>query len=58
MDLQNRLDGATPLHMAVKLENAAARQGVIEMLLDAGADPRSVCRNSPASVRHDNVVHC
>ncbi|KAK4047569.1 hypothetical protein OIV83_005356 [Microbotryomycetes sp. JL201] len=39
VDLQNRLDGATPLHLAVKLDNEDARQGVIEMLLDAGADP-------------------
>ncbi|GJN87478.1 hypothetical protein Rhopal_000427-T1 [Rhodotorula paludigena] len=39
VDLQNRLDRATPLHLAVKLEHEAARQGVIEMLLDAGADP-------------------
>lgn len=42
VDLQNRLDRATPLHLAVKLENEDARQGVIEMLLDAGADPRCV----------------
>jgi hypothetical protein len=42
VDLKNRLDGATPLHVAVKLENEAARQGVIDMLLDAGADPRFV----------------
>ncbi|GAA5960136.1 hypothetical protein JCM21900_002417 [Sporobolomyces salmonicolor] len=39
VDLQNRLDRATPLHLAVKLENEDARQGVIEMLLDAGANP-------------------
>ena len=42
VDLQNRLDGATPLHLAVKLDNEAARQGVIEMLLGAGADPKLV----------------
>ncbi|GAA6059435.1 hypothetical protein JCM10212_005374 [Sporobolomyces blumeae] len=39
VDLQNRLDRATPLHLAVKLENEDARHGVIEMLLDAGANP-------------------
>ncbi|GAA5866820.1 hypothetical protein JCM3774_001811 [Rhodotorula dairenensis] len=39
VDLQNRLERATPLHLAVKLENPDARQGVIGMLLDAGADP-------------------
>lgn len=42
VDLQNRLDRFTPLHMAVRLENEAARMGVMEMLLDAGADPRYV----------------
>lgn len=47
VDLQNRLDGATPLHLAIKLENPAARQGVVEMLLDAGADPRSVTPPTP-----------
>lgn len=40
VDLQNRLERATPLHLAVKLDNPAAKQGVIGMLLDAGADPR------------------
>lgn len=47
MDLKNRLEGATPLHLAVKLENEAARQGVVEMLLDAGADPRFVLVSLP-----------
>lgn len=42
MDLQNRLEGATPLHLAVKIEHNEARQGVVEMLLEAGADPRFV----------------
>ncbi|BGP14652.1 hypothetical protein JCM10213_001638 [Rhodosporidiobolus nylandii] len=46
VDLQNRLDRSTPLHMAVKLENEAARQGVIEMLLDAGADTSIKDRHS------------
>ncbi|SCZ99505.1 BZ3500_MvSof-1268-A1-R1_Chr3-1g06044 [Microbotryum saponariae] len=40
VDLQNRLDKATPLHLAAQLEHPAARQGVMEMLLDAGADPK------------------
>ncbi|GAA5843025.1 hypothetical protein JCM3766R1_001666 [Sporobolomyces carnicolor] len=39
VDLQNRLDRSTPLHLAVKLEHPEARYGVIEMLLDAGANP-------------------
>ncbi|KAK4048580.1 hypothetical protein OIO90_005750 [Microbotryomycetes sp. JL221] len=49
VDLQNRLEGATPMHLAVKLQNEAARQGVIQMLLDAGADPA-------IKDRHDNKV--
>lgn len=40
VDLRNRLEGATPLHLAIKLENEQARLGVVEMLLEAGADPR------------------
>ncbi|KAM0754832.1 ankyrin [Meredithblackwellia eburnea MCA 4105] len=40
VDLQNRLEGATPLHLAVKIEHEGARQGVVDMLLEAGADPR------------------
>lgn len=40
VDLQNRLDRFTPLHLAVRLEHEEARAGVTEMLLDAGADPR------------------
>lgn len=40
VDLVNRLEGATPLHLAVKLSSEEARYGVVEMLLDAGADPR------------------
>ncbi|GAA6024606.1 hypothetical protein JCM8202_005075 [Rhodotorula sphaerocarpa] len=39
VDLQNRLDRFTPLHLAVRLEHEEARAGVTEMLLDAGADP-------------------
>ncbi|GAA5976911.1 hypothetical protein JCM10908_005673 [Rhodotorula pacifica] len=46
VDLQNRLDRATPLLLAVKLENEAARVGVIGMLLDAGADPSIKDRHS------------
>ncbi|GAA6050794.1 hypothetical protein JCM3770_001649 [Rhodotorula araucariae] len=54
VDLQNRLDRATPLHLAVKLENEAARHGVVEMLLDAGADPNIKDRHGlkPADYLH------
>ncbi|GAA5835888.1 hypothetical protein JCM9279_002132 [Rhodotorula babjevae] len=54
VDLQNRLDRATPLHLAVKLENEAARQGVVDMLLEAGADPNLKDRygRKPAEYLH------
>lgn len=49
VDPINRLDKATPLHLAVKLEDPDERLDIIESLLDAGADttyvnPPSPCR--------------
>jgi len=39
VDLQNRLDGATPLHLAVRIPNdVKLRHAIISALLDAGAD--------------------
>ncbi|KDQ31535.1 hypothetical protein PLEOSDRAFT_49912 [Pleurotus ostreatus PC15] len=38
VDPINRLEGATPLHLAVKLEDHDLRNEVVESLLDAGAD--------------------
>ncbi|KAH8825650.1 ankyrin repeat-containing domain protein [Flagelloscypha sp. PMI_526] len=38
VDPLNRLDKATPLHLAVKLEHPDLRRYVVESLLDAGAD--------------------
>lgn len=55
VDLKNRLEGATPLHLAVKLENEAARQGVVEMLLDAGADPRIKDKSGCVPAEYLNV---
>ncbi|KAI5477119.1 Ankyrin repeat protein [Pseudohyphozyma bogoriensis] len=55
VDLQNRLDGATPLHLAVKLEHEGARQGVVEMLLDAGADPRIKDKNNAVPAEYLNA---
>ncbi|KDE06568.1 hypothetical protein MVLG_03065 [Microbotryum lychnidis-dioicae p1A1 Lamole] len=56
VDLQNRLDKATPLHLAAQLEYPAARQGVMEMLLDAGADPKIKDKHGslPADYLHPN----
>ncbi|SCV71166.1 BQ2448_2754 [Microbotryum intermedium] len=50
VDLQNRLDKATPLHLAAQLDHPAARQGVMEMLLDAGADPKT-CSSSEIRIK-------
>ncbi|CAE6406924.1 unnamed protein product [Rhizoctonia solani] len=38
VDLQNRIDGYTPLHFAVRIQDADERLAVVESLLDAGAD--------------------
>ncbi|KAI0095191.1 ankyrin repeat-containing domain protein [Irpex rosettiformis] len=38
VDPINRLEGATPLHLALKLKDEELRQYVVESLLDAGAD--------------------
>ncbi|KAF8713762.1 Ankyrin repeat, partial [Rhizoctonia solani] len=38
VDLQNRIDGYTPLHLAVRIKDADERLAVVESLLDAGAD--------------------
>lgn len=41
MDLQNRLEGNTPLHAAVKnLKDPEERNYVVESLLEAGADTK------------------
>ncbi|KAG9105225.1 hypothetical protein FRC07_009483 [Ceratobasidium sp. 392] len=40
VDLQNRIEKHTPLHLAVKVSDPEARQQVVESLLEAGADPR------------------
>ncbi|KAI0714756.1 ankyrin [Earliella scabrosa] len=38
VDLQNRTEGATPLHLALRIEDDDLRKAVVESLLDAGAD--------------------
>ncbi|CAE6535400.1 unnamed protein product [Rhizoctonia solani] len=38
VDLQNRIDGYTPLHLAVRIQDPDERLAVVESLLDAGAD--------------------
>jgi len=40
VDLQNRMDRDTPLHLAARLKHPEARRAVVSSLLDAGADVR------------------
>lgn len=43
VDPINRLEGATPLHLALKLEDKELRHHVVESLLEAGADTTYAC---------------
>lgn len=45
VDPINRMEKETPLHKAVQYANKEKIHGleVVEMLIDAGADPRSAC---------------
>ncbi|KAI0800492.1 ankyrin [Fomes fomentarius] len=45
VDLQNRTEGATPLHLALRIEDAELRKAIVESLLDAGADPKVKDKN-------------
>jgi uncharacterized protein len=38
VDYTNRLEGATPLHLAVKIEERGLRAYIADCLLDAGAN--------------------
>jgi uncharacterized protein len=40
VDPINRIEKATPLHLALKIEDKDTRNYVVESLLDAGADTR------------------
>lgn len=40
VDYTNNLEGATPLHLAVKIKEPELRALIVDSLLDAGADPR------------------
>ncbi|KAE8224523.1 hypothetical protein CF319_g2588 [Tilletia indica] len=40
VDLQNKLEGNTPLHEALRIEDEEERAWVVNQLLEAGADPR------------------
>lgn len=51
VDPVNRIEGATPLHLAVRIEHIALRKHIVESLLEAGADTRY-------AVSNDFVVSC
>ena len=38
VDPINKIEGATPLHLAINIEHTALRRHIVESLLDAGAD--------------------
>ncbi|KAH9065561.1 ankyrin repeat-containing domain protein [Lactarius vividus] len=40
VDYINNIEGATPLHLAVKIKEPELRALIVDSLLDAGADPR------------------
>lgn len=40
VDPLNRIEKATPLHLAVRIENAEQRAAVVASLLEAGADTK------------------
>ena len=40
VDPQNRIEKATPLHLALRIEDDDLRLAVFESLLDAGADTK------------------
>ena len=50
VDPVDRLEGDTPLHKSVRYTNGLSRldweagKSIVELLLDAGGDPRSVTR--------------
>ena len=60
VDPIDRLEGDTPLHKAVRFINTLSKQeweagsSIVDLLLDAGADPRSVKTPSPDLSRSAN----
>ncbi|KAI0079541.1 ankyrin [Panus rudis PR-1116 ss-1] len=50
VDPINRLEGATPLHLAVKLEDPELRRQIVESLLEAGADTSIKDKNGDRAI--------
>ncbi len=40
VDLQNRIEKATPLHLALQIDDPETRAAVVSSLLEAGADTK------------------
>ncbi|KZT62610.1 ankyrin [Calocera cornea HHB12733] len=59
VDIQNRLEKATPLHLAVRLEDEELRYWVVASLLDAGANPkiRNKFSQTPIDMLADDDEH-
>ncbi|KAJ6541653.1 ankyrin repeat-containing domain protein [Mycena capillaripes] len=53
VDPINRTEKATPLHLAVRLEDPELRKYIVESLLDAGADTRIKDKNGDTAL--DNI---
>lgn len=50
VDPQNRLERATPLHLAAKISDADLRVQVVESLVEAGADTKCVTSSSRTNI--------
>lgn len=59
VDPINRMEKETPLHKAVQYANKEKEHGVhvVEMLIDAGADPRSIYPHPAATFLHELLLH-
>ncbi|KAI1790932.1 ankyrin [Ganoderma leucocontextum] len=55
VDPKNRIEKATPLHLAVRIEDSDERAAVVMSLLDAGADTKIKDRNGDLAI--DLVPH-
>ena len=51
VDYINNIEGATPLHLAVKIKEPELRALIVDSLLDAGADTRLAL----SSLRHTDT---
>lgn len=59
VDPINRMEKETPLHKAVQYANKEKEHGVhvVEMLIDAGADPRSIYPHPVATFLHELLLY-